>query len=176
MTVRGFGAELSARQRSAPPIDKRHARRGPAGGGYDTSRPLTLAPGLETELARYPGTTGDSAITRDRRPFYSHTEYVPPPVTWVNWTAAGPQRAELHMRTVDLRRERGTSAGRYPYVPSSPTGGMHTMTPGVPSLTQQRYVGAGLPQMRGARINRLAPARYSGQSYSQTTSVQGGSR
>lgn len=173
-----YGGELSARQRSAPPIDKRSARRGRAAGGYDQPAPATLAPGLVTELCRYPGNGNDGGIVRDRRPFYSvSTGYVPGGLSWVNWTEAGPQRAELHMRTTDLRQMRGNSHGRYPFVPGSPTGGMHTMTPSGPGgsrQTRERFVGAGLPQMRAARPDRLAPARYSGQSYSQTTSIQGG--
>lgn len=172
------GPELTARQRSAPPINRHAARRGLAAGGYDRAAPATLAPGLETELTRYPGTANDAGVTRDRRPFYSTTaDYVPPPLTWVNWTLAGPARAELHMRTVDLRSMVGNSTGRYPYVPGAPTGGRHTMTPAGPggsAQTRDRYVGAGLPQMRAARPDRLAPARYTGQSYSQTTAVQGG--
>lgn len=173
-----YAGALSARMRSAPPIDKRTARRGLAAGGYDQAVPHTLAPGLETELARYPGASNDGEITRDRRPFYSATtNYVPPAISWVNWTLAGPARAELHMRTTDLRTMVGNSAGRYPYLPGSPTGGRHTMIPTTGpggSTTRDRFVGAGLPQMRAARPDRLAPARYTGQSYSQTTSVQGG--
>lgn len=174
-----YAGELSARMRSAPPIDKRSARRGLAAGGYDRAEPHTLAPGIETELARYPGASNDQGITRDRRPFYSATvNYVPPALSWVNWTEAGPARAELHMRTTDLRNMVGNSQGRYPYLPGSPTGGRHTMIPstgpGGVTQTRQRFVGAGLPQMRAARPDRLAPARYTGQSYSQTTSIQGG--
>lgn len=66
-----YAGALTARQRSAPPIDKRAARRGRSGGGYDQADPRTLAPGLETELARYPGASNDGRIVRDRRPFCS---------------------------------------------------------------------------------------------------------
>lgn len=163
--------ELTARQRSPHPIDKRSARRGESAGGYDRSMPMTLAPGLETELARYPGTEYDGRIQRDRVPFYSYEVRSPVGDSWVDWTAAGPPRAELHMRTTQWRQEAGYGATRYPVMPGSPTGGMHTMIPSGVSRTTPRFVET--PQMRGARINRLSSSRYTGQSYSQTTAVQG---
>lgn len=167
---------LSQRQRAAPPIDRRSYRRGLAAGGYDVSVPRTLAPGLESELARYPGTSNDSRVQRERIPWYSVGQYRPAAESWVNWTEAGPPRAELHMRTTEYRPEAGSSTSRYPFIPSAPTGGRHTMIPSGPGgtpMTRERYVGAGLPQMRGARTDRLSSARYTGQSYSQTTAVQG---
>lgn len=172
MTISG---RLSARQRSAPPIDRRTARRGRSGGGLDiVEGQRTLAPGLETEQARYPGTVFDSQIVRDRRPWYPVENYIPPPLTWVNWTAAGPPKPQLHMRTVDFRTMVGNSQSRYPYVAGAPTGGMHTMIPSGPGAigTVDRYV-SGNAQMTSARPDRISNARYSGQSYSQTTSVQG---
>lgn len=166
-------SSLSQRQRTAPPIDRWSARRGESAGGYDTTSPRTLAPGLDTELTRYPGTSFDSQIVRDRGPFYARPRYVPPPVTWISWTAAGPCRPELGMRNTTWRNLVGNSRSRYPVV-DSPTTGMHTMiTPGV-ARTVPRYVST--PQMRGARINRLLPGQYSGQTYSQTTQLQGGGR
>jgi len=164
---------LTERQRTAPPIDRWSARRGESGGGYDTTSPRTLAPGIDNQLHRYPGTVFDGQIMRDRGPFYMQPRYTPPADGWVNWTEAGPTRPELHMRNATLRTMVGNSNSRYPTI-SSPTGGMHTMiTPGV-ARTVQRYVTA--PQMTGARINRLAPGQYSGQTYSQTTRIQGGLR
>lgn len=171
--------DLTARQRSPHPIDRRHARRGESAGGYDVTNPLTLAPGLETERTRYPGTENDGMIIRDRKPFYSATLYTPAGISWVNWTEAGPPRAELHMDTDQWRPEAGSSSSRYPFVPGSPTGGMHTMIPSGPASSRQtapRFVDSGNPQMRGARTDRLSPARYAGQSYSQTTAVQGTGR
>lgn len=170
---------LTTRQRTAPPIDRRSARRGLAAGGQDTiSGNRTLTPGVETEQARYPGTVNDSAIMRDRRPWYPSDPYIPPPVTWVNWTEAGPIRPELHMRTVDWRTMVGNTESRFPLNPDSPTGGRHTMIPSGPAsnITQRRYVDSGLSQMVPGRPNRLAHARYTGQSYSQTTVPQGHTR
>lgn len=171
-----YAGALTARQRAAPPIDRRSLRRGLSAGGYDTAEGHTLAPGLETEMARYPGTVNDGGIIRDRTPFYSTSHYIGAAQSWVNWTEAGPPRAELHMRTTEFREMDGNSRSRFPFIPSSPTGGMHTMTPSGPGSVRQtagRYVGSGLPQMQAARVDRLASARYTGQSYSQTTAVQG---
>lgn len=162
---------LSQRQRAAPPIDRWHARRGLSAGGYDTTHPMTLAPGMDNDQARYPGTTQDSALRRDKTPWYHVGVKGNVGDGWVNWTAAGPPRGELHMRTQTWRDEQGGT--RFPFIPSSPTGGRHTMVPSATTYTTPRYVDSGLPQMRGARINRLAAARYAGQSFSQSTAVQG---
>lgn len=162
---------LTQLQRSAPPADRWHARRLESAGGYDTTSPRTLAPGIENDLARYPGTVYDTEIVRDRSPFYQRSRFIPPPVTWISWTAAGPVRPELHMRCATLRTMVGNSESRYPVVPGSPTTGMHTMTPSGVSRTIPRYVET--PQMTAARQFRLAPGQYSGQTYSQTTRLQG---
>lgn len=163
----------TVRQRTAPPIDRRHARRGEAAGGYDTTNPRTLAPGLETELARYPGTVFDGRITRDRGPYYDHDTYIPAGQSWVSWTAAGPTRPELHMRNATLRQLVGNSRSRYPVI-NSPSTGMHTMGVAGVARTGQRYVKT--PQMMPGRQDRLAAGQYAGQTYSQTTRVQGGGR
>lgn len=161
---------LTTRQREEPPIDRRHARRLEAGGGYPRHVPRTLAIGLEDERPRYPGTVNDTLIMRDRGPFYMLPRYTPPANNWVNWTEAGPTRPELHMRNATLRTMVGNTASRYP-VTDSPSTGMHTMTPAGVSRTVQRYVTT--PQMVAARQFRLSPGNYAGQTYSQTTQVQG---
>ncbi len=163
-----------SRQRAAPPIDRRSPRRGESAGGYDTvDGPRTLAVGLEDEKARYPGTAFDQGLIRDRGPFYTHPDYMPPAQPWVNWTAAGPTRPELHMRNVTWRNMVGNSSSRYP-VANTPTTGLHTMGPAGVARTLPRYVET--PQMRPERQMRLSPGQYSGQTYSQTTKLQGGGR
>ena len=163
--------ELSTRQRAAHPINRTSLRRGLSAGGYDVATPLTLAPGLETELPRYPGTVYDQGVIRERMPWYSVGVRSPVGDSWVDWTAAGPPRAELHMRTTEWRQEAGRGSSRFPVNPASPTGGFHTMTPAGVARTGPRYQAT--PQQQGARINRLSSSRYTGQSYSQTTAVQG---
>lgn len=163
-------AYLTMRQREEPPIDRRSPRRLRSAGGRAEADPQTLAVGIEDEKPRYPGTVFDTEIMRDRGPWYKQSRYMPPGVSWVSWTAAGPARPELHMRNATLREMVGNSRSRFPVV-DSPTGGMHTMTPSGVSRTVPRYVTT--PQMQSARINRLSPGQYSGQTYSQTTAIQG---
>lgn len=164
---------MSTRQRTAPPMDRWSARRNESGGGIDTADPRTLAVGIEDERARYPGTSFDSEILRDRGPFYQSPRYLPPGVSWLSWTAAGPTRPELHMRNATVRDMVGNSRSRFPVI-NSPTTGMHTMGPSGQARTLPRYVET--PQMSAARINRLSPGQYTGQTYSQTTALQGRGR
>lgn len=164
---------LVDRQRwSAPPISDGTGRRGPSMGGVDVAAPMTLMPGIEDDKSRYPGTAFDGQVRRDRTPYYQAQRYIPPPVTWISWTAAGPWQPSLHMRNSTYRLMQGNSASRFPVVPTSPTTGMHTMMPGQGGRrTQQRYVRT--PQMVPARYNRLAASQYAGQTYSQITRPQG---
>lgn len=170
----GTNPYLSWRQRQRPPIDRAHARLGPSSGGIDRFQAMTLAPGMDSELARYPGDANDGGITRDRIPFYERDRFIPPGQSWVDWTNAGPRRPELHMRQMSYMREQGSSRSRFPTVADSPTGGLHTSVPSTTSRTVPRYVET--PQMRATGQDRLAPGQYSGQTYSQTTRVLGGRR
>jgi hypothetical protein len=162
---------LTSRQRTPPPIDRWHARRGPAAGGYDFAPGRTLARGYEDELAREDAGYNDRLLMRDRWPWYHREERSGVGNGWVDWSAAGPPRPELHMRNATWRPEAGSSSSRFPYVPGSPTGGMHTMhRPGV-ARTMPRYVTT--PQMRGVRTDRLTASRSGSRTYSQTTRMQG---
>lgn len=163
---------LTAVQRTPPQAyDRTHARRLESGGGIEVASPMTLAPGLETEQTRTPGTVFDGGVMRDRGPFYRRPVVVRAGDSWVDWTGAGPTRPELHMRNVTYREEVGSSRSRFPVV-NSPTTGMHTMQPAGTQRTASRYVK--IPQMVPARVDRLSPARYAGQTFSQTTRLQGG--
>ncbi len=168
--VRQQVTTLSQLQRQAPPADRWHARRLESAGGYDVAVPRTLAVGIDDERARYPGTVFDTEIMRDRGPYYQQARFIPPPVTWISWTAAGPIRPELNMRNVTLRTMVGNDTSRFPVI-NSPTTGMHTMGPSGVARTVPRYVET--PQMTAARQFRLSPGQYSGQTYSQTTRLQG---
>lgn len=162
---------LTQRQRTAPPIDRWHARRLESGGGIDVAVGRTLSPGIDNELARYPGTQFDGEVQRDRSPWYHESAYMPPADGWVNWTAAGPRRPELHMRNATLRDMVGNSKSRYPVI-NSPSTGMHTEIPSGVSRTVPRFVAT--TQMVPGRSDRLRPGQYAGQTYSQTTQIQGG--
>lgn len=168
----------SWRQRTPPPgpgaIGRGHtAEGGPPPGGTrvaDFVRNLRLR--VYGHLARFPGTVYDRLIIRDRHPTMYRPHYMPPGDNQPSWTAAGPARPTLHMRQQTYRPWVGSSSSRFPYVPSSPTGGMHTDTPHAVPRTRKRYQAT--PQMLGARINRLSGSRYHGQTYSQQTATQGG--
>lgn len=162
---------LTQRQRTAPPIDRWTTRRLEASGGIDVATGRTLAPGIDNELMRYPGTVFDTQVMHDRHPYYQKPAYLPPANNWVSWTAAGPVRPELHMRNATLREMVGNTMSRYPVV-NSPSTGMHTQIPSGVSRTVPRYVTT--PQMTAARVFRLRPGQYAGQTYSQTTQIQGG--
>lgn len=161
---------LVDRQRTAPPVDRRTLRRGLSAGGVAVARPRTLAVGMEDSQERVPAGVFDTQIIRDRGPFYSRDRAMAAGDNWVNWSTAGPVRPSVWQRNVSLRTMVGNSASRYPFV-NTPTGGMHTMTAGAVSRTLPRYQQT--PQMVGARVDRLQPGQYSGQTYSQTTQLQG---
>lgn len=165
---------LTQRQRTPPPIDRWSARRGPSAGGVDYAVGRTLARGIDDELDRVTTGSLDKGVMWDRTPWMHREERSPVGDGWVNWTEAGPVRPELHMRNMTYRRMAGNDKGRFPYIPGSPTGGMHTMVRPAVAGTVARY--QDMPQMRGARVDRLSPARYSGQTYSQVTQLQGGRR
>ncbi len=190
---------MTERQREPVPFDRRPVRRRNSTGG----RPVlgarqTLAPGLDTEAARYPGTVNDTRIARQQMPWYPMDTYTPAGNSWVNWTLAGPCRPELHMRDASYRLMEGNSATRqllYPApgpavtVPgyrSLPDGriiqptttvrvGLHTDPKRAARVTVERYTNRN-PRMTTARQDRLRSGQYTGQSYSQTTRIQGASR
>lgn len=183
-------------QRTPPPFDRRTPRRRDGSGGPVV--PLTrrtLVNGIENSDARYSPTTNDSQILRDKTPWYPAEVYYPAGQSWVNWTAAGPVRPELHMRDVTIRTMVGTSATRnlqnpviaqHEVVPgyrSLPDGRIVQPTVGIPSglhtnpaaavqRSFPRYVKT--PQIVPGRQDRLRAGQYTGQSYSQTTIPQGG--
>lgn len=166
---------LTVRQRQAPPIDRWSARRKESGGGEGPMGRRVLVAGIEDEQSRYPGTEFDTEIRRDRGPYFAHPQYIPPPVTWISWTAAGPTRPELGMRNMTYRSMSGNTESRYP-VANTPTTGLHSNPPPAAAANVARFVGSGLPQMTYARVDRLSPGQYSGQTYSQTTRLQGRGR
>lgn len=169
----GSTRALTSRQRATPPFnDEPPRRRDSQGGPVVLGYRRTLAPGMEDETTRYPGTTNDERITRDKTPWFPKDN--PPRVgdSWVNWTAAGPCRPEMHQRNVTIRQMVGTSNTRNMANPLDPRVGLHT-DPKSPALgVIQRYTN-GNPQMARPRQDRLLSGQYQGQSYSQQTLLQG---
>lgn len=172
---------LRQRQRAPvpfPTLEREGIRHAQSLGGAVAALPrrtvAAQAAQLETDT-RYPGDANDDRIRRDRIPWYPSDQRSGVGTGEVDWTAAGPARPELHMRNVTVRRMAGTDQTRALANPVDPTVGLHTNPAIRPSGNLQRYA-AGVPVMRPARTDRLSPARYNGQSYSQTTVLQGGGR
>lgn len=160
------------------PFNRRVGRLGNAPGGAPAAQTRYTAGGQAAELngdPRYYGATQDDTIRRDRTAWYSHPVRSGVGTVAVDWTAAGPPRPELHMRNVTVRTMAGTSQTRALASPYDPQLGLHSKTPVRPRGNLDRAK-AGAPSMKHGRTDRLSPARYTGQSYSQTTLEQGARR
>jgi hypothetical protein len=124
---------------------------------------------------RYYGATNDTTIRRDRTAWYPHKCRSGVGTAEVDWTMDAPHRPELHMRNVTVRVMAGTSQTRAFANPLDPSVGLHSNPKARPSGNIERYK-AGAQAMRPGRTDRLSSARYTGQSYSQTTLEQGARR
>lgn len=137
-------------------------------------------------LTREQANANESTIVHERMPFHDVDYMTSNHDSLVNWTDSGPIRQSLHMRQMTINRQVGTDATRNfdpnPIVTygtqDGTTGGqvhgMHT-NPQTYKLTGLRNF-RDRQQQQPARINRLSPAVYTGQSYSQTTAIQGAGR
>jgi hypothetical protein len=120
--------------------------------------------------------SNDALIRRDGLPQYLVQNYVAAGVQVNNWTAAGPARPTLWTARGQTLTPRSGGKVRWLQNPAAPGTGLHTAvnndaSGAVGSIG--RYQDPKVPQMRARRQNRLSPALYSGQSYSQTTKIQG---
>lgn len=151
------------------------SRGGPAFGGQG----LTIGHGLVDGLTREGCNPNEAQVQHERTPSY-HQTYLGSSHDWlVNWTDSGPVRPGLWMRQQTIRRLAGTDATRnFDPHPIGTFGtqdqghGMHTNPPQPKTGVNKNF--RGRTQQQPARINRLSPAVYTGQSYSQTTQIQGG--
>jgi hypothetical protein len=158
---------LSALQRAQHPMDRWSPRRNlSAGGPPRLPRPMTIGPGIVDNIVREPN-LNDAGVVHDRGPWYHRSYYIPAGNSRPSWTDAGPDRPSLHMSQQSISPTYGTSTSRFPFVPESPTGGMHTMTQPAITRTLPRFVQT--VQMMPPRTDRLASGQYRGQSYSATT-------
>lgn len=164
-----------ARGRGYPlPRDRTTPRRQTTTGGPVPmlSRPSRTIPGADNNYLRDPMYLNDSQIRRDHSNSWPTDSRHGVGDALVDWTACGPPRPELHTRIVNFRVMAGTSATRYLPNPYDPTVGLHSRTHRSPLGNIQRYE-AGSPTIRPGRQDRLTVSRRTGQSYSQTTRVQG---
>jgi hypothetical protein len=145
----------------------------------------TITPGLVDGRTRdIDGAyANDELIARDRTPVYDFDNYRAAG-SLVDWTASGPIRRSLWMRQHTLRRLVGTDNTRaQDPTPVTTYGtqdgrnskphGMHTTPVSGRVLSSHTYAATGRAQMVSARFNRIADSAYTGQSFSQTTRVQG---
>jgi hypothetical protein len=145
---------------------------GPIGPVPMLARPRWPAKGIDNEQMRDPGFLNDALIRRDHTPNWPTDNKHGVGDPWVNWTDCGPTRPELHSRIVNWRVMAGTSNTRYIPNPYDGTVGLHSRTARPPMGNIQRYQ-AGASTIRPGRQNRLTQGTYNGQSYSQTTKMQG---
>lgn len=164
-----------------PPYDRSVNRRLDSAGGRDARGVgREISPGLIDGTIREGngGYSRDDLIARDRSPWYDRDYQTSNHDSLVNWTDCGQPRATLWMRQVTLAQQIGTTATRnfdpHPIVGygSQDQGhGMHTNPAPWKRATNARFHDTA--QMVPTHVNRLSPARYTGQSYSQTTRVAG---
>jgi hypothetical protein len=139
-------------------------------------------PGVGNEQERYQGGWNDGDINAEHTPITVAQNYVTAGKGYNDWTSCGPSRngPGLWMRDVVVNRRQGTDNTSYLQNPEDPGTGLVTQVQGLSTYSAQagqlieRYTTSGVPQQTRRRQNRLSPARYSGQNYSQTTQVQGG--
>lgn len=161
-----------------PTIERAGRRRGNSLGGAVAHLPGRTAgaqAAAQADDPRYYGAINDDQIRRDRTPWFPSTGRSGAGTAEPDWTAAGPTRPELHARNVTVRTMAGTSQTRAFADPRDPSVGLHTNSKVRPSGNLERYK-AGASGILPGRTDRLSPARYSGQSYSQTTLEQGARR
>lgn len=150
----------------------------PAGVGRFIAR-WSWSPTLTREQAN----ANEQSINHERFPWY-HTGYIGSNHdSLVNWDDCGPVRPSLHNRQVTINRQVGSSNTRaqdpnpirtYGTQDGTRGGqihGLHTNPAQSKYATNANF--RARQQQQPARVNRLSPSVYTGQSYSQTTVVQG---
>lgn len=111
----------------------------------------------EITTVQPPQNQNTTLIVRTRGAYLRESYYLPPAAGWVSWTAAGPARRIIKERNFTWR----------PIVAAPRYQGLHTNIPIQPRDE------AGRQRMQPRRQNRLTVQRYRGQTYSQTTKLQG---
>lgn len=160
------------RQDQTPPVDQRTFRvKNAVQHDVEPMRPRRPAPGVADPWERAPGYVNDSGILRDVGPWVPVQHFVPAGRGVANWDA-WPARDSIRQREVAVNQRVGTTRTRFLQNPQAPWTGLHSQVRGA-NTTAARYVDNRVPQMSVRRQNHLSSALYRGQSYSQSTLVQG---
>lgn len=138
--------------------------------------------GVGNQVERYYGAWDDGGINAEHTTFVATETYSRPGGGYNEWTQCGPSLngPGIWTRDVVVNQRQGTSNTSYLQNPEDPGTGLVTQVQGLStyaaqvSQQQARYLDPAVPQQTRRRQGRLSPARYTGQSYSQTTQVQGG--
>jgi len=118
----------------------------------------------------------DALIRRDGQPQWLVQNYQAAGAQVNAWTQAGPARPSLWLERGQTLTPRQGGKVRWLQNPAAPGTGLHTEVNNNASGaigSAARYADPQVPRMRGRRQNRLHPAVYTGQSYSQTTKITG---
>lgn len=135
--------------------------------------------GVGNETERYPGGWSDGNLNQEHTPFTAAQSYVAPGRGYNDWTSCGPSLngPGMWMRDVVVNRRVGTDNTSYLQNPELKGTGLVSQAYGNTTyqgqMAQQLARYQAQPNMTVRRQNRLSPARYQGQSYSQTTQMQG---
>lgn len=129
-------------------------------------------------LTREQANANEQTIGHERFPWYKTGYIGSNHDSLVNWTDCGPVRTSLHNRQVTINRQVGTSNTRAQDPNAIRTYGTQDQGHGLHTNPAQSKIATNAnfrarQQQQPARVNRLSPAVYTGQSYSQTTVVQG---
>lgn len=163
---------MPLRQDETPPVDQRTFRVKNGVQHHSTPmRPARPAAGVADPFERAPGYVFDSGIHRDVGPWVPVQHFTPAGRGVANWDS-WPARDSVRQREVTVNQRAGNSRARWLQNPQAPWTGLHTQVAGVQTQTA-RYVDKQVPQMSTRRQNHLSSTLYRGQSYSQTTVVQG---
>ncbi len=118
----------------------------------------------------------DALIIRDNTPHQHIQKYSGAGQTVNNWAKAGPPRPSFAVDRADTISPRSGGKVRWLQNPAAPGTGLHTYVVDDASGaigSAARYTTAGVPKQSSRRQGRLSSSRYTGQSFSQTTQIQG---
>lgn len=140
-------------------------------------RPFTAPHGIGDGQSTGYQQPNDGLIARDQTP-HQHIQKRSSAGMPVNdWAHSGPPRPSLWIRSITITPRSGGKV-RWLQNPAAPGTGLHTFVvndaSGALGGANTRMADPAHRGMSSRRQNRLSPARYRGQSYSQTTRIQGG--